>query len=144
MPRKPGPKSGPAKGEGGRPRKPIDWVEAERLALMQCTQKEIASWYHVSHDTLVDRYEKEFGETFSTWYEKHSANGKSSLRRRMYKAAMDGNVTMMIWLSKQMLGMRDRVDEVTDQKPVIIRNKDGSSVTLGTTKIDFKKGNKDD
>ena len=137
-------KPGPAKGSGGRPIKPIDWVEAERLALMQCTQKEIASWYHVSHDTIVKRYEDEFGETFASWYEKHSANGKSSLRRRMYKAAMDGNVTMMIWLSKQMLGMRDRIDEVTDQKPVIIKNKDGSSITLGTTKIDFKKDAQND
>ncbi len=137
-------KRGPAKGSGGRPIKPIDWVEAERLALMQCTQKEIASWYYITHETLVERYEKEFGETFSTWYEKHSANGKSSLRRRMYKAAMDGNVTMMIWLSKQMLGMRDRIDEVTDQKPVIIKNKDGSSITLGTTKIDFKKDSTND
>ena len=137
-------KPGPPKGTGGRPPKPIDWVEAERLALMQCTQKEIASWYYITHETLVERYEKEFGETFSNWYEKHSANGKSSLRRRMYKAAMDGNVTMMIWLSKQMLGMRDRIDEVTDQKPVIIKNKDGSSITLGTTKIDFKKENAND
>jgi hypothetical protein len=137
-------KRGPAKGTGGRPIKPIDWVEAERLALMQCTQKEIASWYHVTYETLVERYEKEFGDTFSSWYEKHSANGKSSLRRRMYKAAMDGNVTMMIWLSKQMLGMRDRIDEVTDQKPVIIKNKDGSSITLGTTKIDFKKDAQND
>jgi hypothetical protein len=137
-------KPGPPKGTGGRPIKPIDWVEAERLALMQCTQKEIASWYHVTYETLVERYEKEFGSTFSSWYEKHSANGKSSLRRRMYKAAMDGNVTMMIWLSKQMLGMRDRIDEVTDQKPVIIRTKDGVQVTLGTSTVDLKKDQQND
>jgi hypothetical protein len=62
----------------------------------------------------------------------------------MWDSAKAGNVTMQMWLSKQTLGMRDRIDEVTDQKPVIIKNKDGSSITLGTTKIDFKKDAQND
>jgi hypothetical protein len=31
------------------------------------------------------------------------------LRRRQIRAALDGNITMLIWLGKQYLGQRDQV-----------------------------------
>jgi len=33
-----------------------------------------------------------------------------SIRRKQAELAMDGNVTMLIWLGKQRLGQRDRFD----------------------------------
>ena len=33
-----------------------------------------------------------------------------SLRRAQYQKALDGNPTMLIWLGKQILGQRERVD----------------------------------
>jgi hypothetical protein len=127
-------KKGPPKGEGGRPLKPIDWDLAERMAKIQCTALEISSILKINQDTLADRCKKDHGDTFSEWYKKHSEDGKSSLRRAMFKAAIGGNVTMMIWLSKQYLGMRDRLDEIVDQRPLIIKTKSGAQITLGTTK----------
>ena len=36
---------------------------------------------------------------------------RTSLRRWQYEKAKDGNVAMLIWLGKQLLGQRDRIDE---------------------------------
>ena len=37
-------------------------------------------------------------------------DGLASLRRRQFKAAQDGNATMLIWLGKQYLGQTDKQD----------------------------------
>ena len=36
--------------------------------------------------------------------------GRASIRRAQFKLLNDGNATMAIWLGKQYLGQRDRVD----------------------------------
>jgi hypothetical protein len=54
---------------------------------------------------------------FSGAYEKGLENGKSSLRRLQWKAALGGNITMQIWLGKQYLGQRDmHTTELTGAK----------------------------
>jgi len=88
----------------GRPLIEIDYATVEKLALIHCTQEEIAHFLGVSVDTLLSR--KEFVEI----YKKGISKGKMSLRRMMWKQAEEGNVTMMIWLSKQLLGYWDRQD----------------------------------
>jgi hypothetical protein len=40
------------------------------------------------------------------------AVGRMSLRRKQWKAAEDGNTTMLVWLGKQYLGQSDK-SEVT-------------------------------
>jgi hypothetical protein len=132
------------KAKMGRPLLDIDWNQAAEMAKIHCTAIEMASVLGVHEDTLRLRCKADNDMTFSEWYKKYEGEGKKSLRRYMWDSAKAGNVTMQIWLSKQTLGMRDRIDEVTDQKPVIIKNKDGSSITLGTTKIDFKKDAQND
>lgn len=139
-------KRGPAKGEGGRPPKPIDWEEAAKLAYIQCTAAEIAAWFKISPDTLSLRCEKDNGETYSEWYKKHSENGKSSLRRSLWKLATGPkpHATIAIWLSKQYLGMRDQLPEITDQRPVIIKSRNGTTVQLGTQKVELINEDKKD
>jgi hypothetical protein len=43
-----------------------------------------------------------------TLWELGAQTGKASLRRMQFKAAEDGNVTMLIWLGKQFLGQKDQ------------------------------------
>ena len=47
-----------------------------------------------------------------------NSSGKSSLRRAMYTKALEGNVVMQIWLSKQYLGMKERVETSEEAKPL--------------------------
>lgn len=88
-----------------RPRKPVDTELLRRLALVHCTMAEIASVAGVHKRTLERRY--------AAVIEAAREDGKSSLRRVMWRKALDGNERLMIWLSKQHLGMREPRDEET-------------------------------
>ena len=87
----------------GRPKIQIDYNTVEKLANIQCTQEEIASFLGVSVRTL------QRDEEFCRIYKKGQENGKMSLRRMQYKLA-EKNPTMAIFLGKQYLGQRDNIE----------------------------------
>lgn len=94
--------------EGGRPRVEIDIDQLRNLVRIQCTAEECASVLNCSADTLDRRLKEEGFDGFADFYKRHSSEGKASLRRAQWKAAQDGNPTMLIWLGKQMLAQRDK------------------------------------
>lgn len=96
----------------GRPKAEIDWNLFEQLCGIQCTQSEMASMLKINVDTLRDRVEENYNDTFSTIYKKFTENGKCSLRRNQF-ALSKTNTAMAIWLGKQWLGQTDTPTEVT-------------------------------
>lgn len=84
-----------------RPKKVLDYEMAEKLARLFCTQEDIATILNVSTRTLLR------DQKFLEIYRRALETTKASLRRMQFKAAEEGNVTMMIWLGKQYLGQRD-------------------------------------
>ena len=90
----------------GRPKKEIDYEVVEKLASIMATQEEIATFFDVSVRTLQRRKE------FCHVYKKGIDHGKMSLRRYQYAMAQT-NPTMAIWLGKQYLGQRDKVQTNT-------------------------------
>ena len=101
---KPGPK-GPSK-----PMSEKEWGQLISMIRIQCTKDEICGVFGMSEPTLRRRI-KEFSpeENFDTLFKKHQHEGKSSLRRAQWKSAIElNNVTMQIWLGKQMLNQSDR------------------------------------
>lgn len=92
----------------GRPEKDIDPEQVKRLASIQCTMTEMAAVLRCSVDTLENK--------FSDIIKEGQASGKMSLRRMMWAKANEGNVTMMIWLSKNALGMMERTEYVNQEK----------------------------
>ena len=90
----------------GRPHKPIDWEEFEKLCEMQCTQGEIASFFGVHPNTISDNVKQIYKEDYSTVYKKYSDGGKCSLRRTQFKLAQK-NTAMAIWLGKQYLDQKE-------------------------------------
>ncbi len=91
-----------------RPKFKIDYDMVEKLAGIQCTQQEIASFLGCSVDTL------QRDETFCGIYKKGQESGKMSLRRIQYKLA-EKNPTMALWLGKQYLGQRDNIEVESKQ-----------------------------
>jgi hypothetical protein len=84
------------KNKGGRPRKPIDYKQLDELCKIQCTGEECAAILDMSYDHLDAQLKADGNGGFSDYYKQKSANGKMSLRRRQYKAAVeDGNPTML-------------------------------------------------
>lgn len=93
----------------------IDKEQFERMCNYMCTKEEIAYIFNVDADTLNTWCYNTYGCTFSAIYKMFSSNGKMSLRRAMFKKAIeDENPTIQIWLSKQYLGMKDKVEYTDD------------------------------
>lgn len=91
-----------------RPRVKIDWAEFDKLCALQCSQREIASWFDCSEDTIERAVKREKGESFAEYFEQKRGKGKIALRRKQYEVAMSGNVALLIWLGKQYLGQSDK------------------------------------
>lgn len=104
--------SGP---KGGAPVIEIDLKALESMVEIQCTQDECCSILGVTEPTLDKRLKEAGYAGFLDFYKKHSENGKKSLRRAQWEAAVeDKNATMLVWLGKQVLGQKDKTEvEVT-------------------------------
>lgn len=84
----------------GAPKKVIDKEVLRKLCEIQCTQKEMAYVLGVSVDTLNRNYREDIdlGKTM----------GKVALRRAQWRNATEkNNVTMQIWLGKNILNQTD-------------------------------------
>ena len=101
----------------GRPRIPIDWEQFDKLCQLQCTLNEIAGWFKCSIDTIENRVKEEFGRTFSDYHNEKRQAGIISLRRRQYEIAMSGNVTMLIFLGKNLLNQSDKTMHLMAEVP---------------------------
>ena len=86
----------------GRPKTKIDKDQVRALAEIQCSWAEIASVLKTSRQVLQKRFNRVVEEGW--------LSGRMSLRREQMKAAMAGNVVMMIWLGKQYLGQADKLE----------------------------------
>ena len=98
----------------GRPKLVINALGKEiieSLAQCFCTEEEIAAVLDVDLDTLKSKANK---ETFSECIKKGQEYGKASLRRWQYEKAKNGSTTMLIWLGKQLLGQKDKLDVAGD------------------------------
>ena len=103
----PRPKSDPTlpKNPGGQPKAQIDYKELEKLCVMQCTLIEIAAFFGVSKQTILNRQEAD-PEMYACM-ERGRAKGRISVRRAQLRMLEAGNATMGVWLGKQLLGQRD-------------------------------------
>ena len=93
----------------GRPKKEIDQTMFEKLCSIMCTLEEIAGIFDCSEDTIERWCKETYQTTFAEAYKRHSATGKSSLRRMQFKLA-ERSAAMAIWLGKQYLGQKDTVE----------------------------------
>ena len=81
-----------------------------KLAAIGCTDTEIALWFDLPRQTLVDN--------FRDIMAKGREEIKMALRQAMIKNALGGNAVMQIWLSKNWLAMSDNPTNTEDHKPL--------------------------
>lgn len=115
-----------------RPLKEIDAKQVELLAGCGATTQEIASKLDCSKDTLERR--------FAAAIEKGRETGRMSLRGKQFERAMKGSDVMLIWLGKQLLGQRDKLELTTISDEDLLaeakRRIAASGGNLGTTEED--------
>jgi len=87
----------------GRPKADIKPDQVAALARIGCTQEEIAAVLKCTPRTLRNRFKEEIRSGMDEM--------RASIRRWQYMKAKDGNVAMLIWLGKQYLGQKDRMEE---------------------------------
>jgi hypothetical protein len=93
----------------------INWEEFDKLCYIQCTLREIASWFNCHHETIENKVKEEKGMKFAEYFELKRGVGKIALRRAQYrKAVHDGNVPLLIWLGKQYLNQSDKQEIVSE------------------------------
>ena len=96
------------KNKGGRPRKELDKKVFEGLCRIQCTEEEIADAFECDVNTVNSWCKRTYKKGFSEVFRQKRGQGKVSLRRMQWKSAEGGNVTMQIWLGKNLLGQVDK------------------------------------
>ena len=93
-----------------RPKKyNLDTEKIEQLAGFGCTNTEIASFFGCDESLIRKSY--------SEFLSKGRDKGKIRLRQLQWRAAERGNVSMMIWLGKQVLSQTDK-QEVEHIRPI--------------------------
>jgi hypothetical protein len=93
-------------------KKEIDEKTVYTLAYHGASAEEIGDCFEVCGRTIRNR--------FSKILTKGDSDGKQDLRRKQQEKAMDGNVTMLIWLGKQRLGQAEKTESKVEQKDVTV------------------------
>ena len=83
----------------GRPKKEVSEKQVFELAQIGCTYDEMAAILDIDKANLIRR--------FAPLVKKGKENMRMSLRRMQLDSAKKGNVTMQIWLGKQLLGQSE-------------------------------------
>ena len=94
----------------GRPKKELDEEVIARLSQIGCTQEEIGSVVGISARTLQRRYADLVAE--------NKNKGKASLRKVLWKKTLKGDPKLLIWLSKNELGMVDKIHTTSTVEPL--------------------------
>lgn len=125
----------------GRPPKSIDWTIVKNLCVEHHTMGEIAAIIDVNINTLKDRCLADNNITFSQFYRNNLSVGKSSIRKKLWEEAMNGNTQVLMHQAKHVLAQWDKQQIEVTTKPYIIEAPDGKeAIRLGVEHYDQIEG----
>lgn len=91
------------KRKSGQPKKTLDEERLIEMASHDATVEEIGAELGCHKDTIYARY--------SDVLKKGRLQGNMSLKQKMFQLAMEGNVGLLVWLSKNRFGYRDKPED---------------------------------
>lgn len=94
----------------GRPRAHIDKQTFDNLLAIGCQLRECAEVLGVSEDIIESWCKHEQQLSFLDYRRQKASKGHANVRRKQYEVAMDGNVSMLIWLGKNWLKQSDKIE----------------------------------
>jgi len=108
----------------GRPKADIDWNKVDKYLQAQCDGVGIAGILGIHPNTFYLACEEKFKISFSEYSAQKRGEGRELLRAKQFQSAMEGDKTMLVWLGKQYLNQREKVDSdvsLTEKvKPIIV------------------------
>jgi hypothetical protein len=107
-----------------RPKQLLEDIEANGWDILEsmavwATAEYCAAKLNISADTLDRRLKERFDYGFAEYKRKVQEPMRINLMKKQYDVAMQGNVSMLIWLGKQYLGQSDKSD--TTHKGEIVK-----------------------
>jgi hypothetical protein len=104
----------PLKKTRGRPKAEVDLKQLEKLCELLCTHQELATYFRVSVSTIERLAATPAG---GEAIERGRNLGKISVRRQQFKLLKAGSPVLAIWLGKQYLGQRDKLEQTLRTPP---------------------------
>ena len=103
----------------GRPESKIDWEKLDSFLEAGCSGAECAHYFGCHPNTLYRQVDEKYGCNISAYSQEKKAKGDVMIRDVRFRKALEGDNTMLIWLSKTRLGESEKQ---SDDKDDIIRN----------------------
>lgn len=96
-----------------RPKKLLEDIDYDGWDMLEAlsiwgTAEFCAEKLSISPDTLDRRLKEKYDHGFAEYKRKRQEPMRVNLMKKQYDTAMQGNVTMLIWLGKQYLGQSDK------------------------------------
>lgn len=111
-------------------RRDFNWDEIANMCEIQCTQAEIAKVMGCEENTLRAACKRDNKQDWAQFYGEHREKGKISLRRSQWKKAVTNlDTTMLIFLGKNILGQKDKIENDVNMSGGQTINVDLSSMT---------------
>lgn len=90
-----------------RPKKEINWDIVEKRMEAGNTAKQIAKHLRIDIDTLYDRFKEEYKCSFSDYSVGMTECGEGDIVFTQHMKALQGNVTMLMYLGKVKYGQKE-------------------------------------
>lgn len=109
-----------------RPRKELEdmefdgWSQLDAL-IVWSNQEYCAEKLGINIDTLADRIKERTGLSFSEYKDQKKEPMRVNLKKKQYDIAMAGNVSMLIWLGKNELGQKDKIEQDVTNKTIEVK-----------------------
>ena len=85
------------------------WDQLDAL-IVWASQEYCCEKLGINTDTLTRKIQEAHGMGFTEYKHKRKESMRINLLKKQYDVAMAGNVSMLIWLGKNELGQKDKLD----------------------------------
>lgn len=102
----------------GRKKAVINWDIVDENLQAGCNGVSIAKLLGVHEDTLYKACERDKKMAFSAYSQQKRIEGNDLLLKRQFEVALNGNISMLIWLGKQRLNQTDKQEIKQDATAV--------------------------
>lgn len=92
----------------GRPAIVFDWKTLNAVLKFGANKKDAAEVLECSVDTIERRIKEKYNMTFTQYKKQKMAYMRMRILNKQYEVAMNGNVSMLIWLGKQHCDQTDK------------------------------------
>ena len=89
---------------------PIDWEKVDLYLKAGCTQENIAKSLGFSVDKLHARVRSDKGMEYTEYAERLRSTGVMLIEATQLQKALQGNITMLMWLGKVRCGQKENGD----------------------------------